>query len=182
MWRYATALFVGTVMASKRTGRPRGRPKKTFSSDPDRHQVAFIDALKLLGITFEEAARLAVCVSSEAIEVTSDQATLSRAARRRLEQGWRLKVLQRPIPTQMIDSRVDGLRRKWNRLAKDRSVEARRWGVNMRRAWIALLVLGPDHERLIMEFVRDANEGRDAEKFMVTTYQYLAGVVLGRPI
>jgi hypothetical protein len=124
-------------MTTKRTGRPRGAPKKSFLSDPDRHTLAFIAvAMAIYGLNFEHAALLALCLDSEPIELPpnplrqANRLKLSQATKRKLGKGWLLRWYERSKPPQTTGGRIDTLRKKAKRLATDES--AKKWLYYMR--------------------------------------------------
>jgi hypothetical protein len=150
-------------MATKRTGRPRGAPKKRFLSDPDRHLLAFIAAeIAINCLTFEHAALLSRCLDSERIKLPPNpkrharRLELSQFTKRKLEEGWLLQSYKRIRPPQETGSRIDTLRKKARRLENDEA--AQRWLYYMRNAYIALLQDGPDAEQLILAFAKEAGE------------------------
>ena len=153
-------------MVTKRTGRPRGRPTLRFLDDPDRYRLALVAAaMALYNLDFEVAARLALCTESKPI---APGMNLSRAVRKRLQQGWTPQAFVRINPAQGIDSRIDGLRQKRKRFADDTTVQS--WLYNMRNAWITLL----QHEccelaaaPLIFKYCEAAGESRYAADFML---------------
>jgi hypothetical protein len=161
-------------MVTKRTGRPPGRPKrKDFLEDPDRHQLALIDAtMAVYGLEFEPAARLALCTESKPVEVSSPKLGLKRAGRRALEAGWHLQSFERIKPGQAADSRIDTLRSTRNRLAGDERAQA--WLYNMRNAWMVILQRGPGAARIVAAFAAEAGETQYADEFMLPFLRSMA--------
>jgi hypothetical protein len=150
-------------MTTKRTGRPRGAPKKSFLSDPDRHTLAFIAvAMAIYGLNFEHAALLALCLDSEPIELPpnplrqANRLKLSQATKRKLGKGWLLRRYERSKPPQTTGGRIDTLRKKAKRLATDES--AKKWLYYMRIAYAALLRNGPAAEKVILAGAEEAGE------------------------
>jgi hypothetical protein len=47
-------------MVTPRTGRPRGRPRKSLLADPERFAVPFVDALLVLGVSETDAFKIAM--------------------------------------------------------------------------------------------------------------------------
>jgi hypothetical protein len=158
-------------MVTKRTGRPRGAPKKSFLTDPDRHMLAIIAAeMAINNLTFEHAALLSLCLDSERIELPTNpvqharRLRLSEATRLKLEKGWLLESYERVKPTQKMDSRIDTLRKKERRLESDEMAQRRLY--YMRNAYMVLLQHGPTAERLILTFAKEAGERPYFEKLL----------------
>ena len=164
-------------MVKKRTGRPRGAPKKRFLSDPDRHLLAFIAAeIAINGLTFEHAALLSLCLDSERIKLPPNpkrharRLELSQFTKRKLEEGWLLQSYKRIRPPQETGSRIDTLRKKARRLENQQT--ALHWLYYVRYAYITLLQNGPGAEKLILAFANEAGERPYFEellKFLRTT-------------
>ena len=164
-------------MVTKRTGRPRGRPKLEFLDDPDRYRLALIDAvMEIYALDFEPAARLAL--ATEGRPIPPEPVQLSRAAQKRFDQGWAVLSIERIKPPQTMDAQIDNLRRKWKQLSDDAAVKV--WRYNMRNAWINTLQYercGPVAELLVFKCCEAAGEARYAKQFMLPLLR-----TLSRPI
>ena len=154
-------------MVTRRTGRPRGRPKLGFLTDRDRYRLALVAAImETFDLKFEPAARLALC--TEGRPVPSTRSKLSRAAQKRLDQGWKLQTFERINSAQNIASQIDNLRLKSKHFADDGP--AQRWLHNMRNAWLNLLQherVGPAAELLVFKCCEAAGESAYAKEFML---------------
>jgi hypothetical protein len=159
-------------MVTKRTGRPRGRPKGSklkFIDDPDRYRLALIDAaMEIYDVAFEQAALLAISVT-EGEQVPPGKGKLSRSRERLLKRGWKLLAFERIKPTPKTGSQIDTLRLKSNkRYANDAA--AQRWLHNMSNAWVNLLRhdrVGAAAELLIYNCCEAADEKDYAKNFML---------------
>jgi hypothetical protein len=155
-------------MATKRTGRPCGRPELKLLDDPDRYRLAIIDAtMESYGLKFEPAARLVLSVA-ESVLVPPGKGKLSRSRERLLKRGWKLQTFKRVKQTPKIDSQIDTLRLKSKRFATDEPAHG--WLHNMRNAWINLLRydrIGPAAELLIFKCAEAAGESAYAKDRML---------------
>jgi len=146
-------------MVSKRTGRPRGRPKLDFFKDPDRYRLAFIEAsMEVYGLTFEPAALLTLGVM-DGKPVPSGKQKLSRSREKLLKRGWKLQTFQRAKHPQKMDSQIDTLRRKRKQFADN--AKAQLWLHNMCSAWVNLFRqdrVGPAAALLIFKCAETAGE------------------------
>jgi hypothetical protein len=170
-------------MATKRTGRLRGRPKKSFLSDPQRYALAFLDAVMLiLKLEFEPAARLVLSyVDGKPMEIPPQplkrarRLQLSQRTQRLLKEGWTLTWFETP---HTVHGRIDALRKKEKRFASDESAQA--WLFRMRSAWVALLCrdrYGPAAELLILTYASAAGERQYAEGCMLPFLRALTSPV-----
>jgi hypothetical protein len=158
-------------MVTKRTGRPRGRPKRKLLDDPDRYRLALtVATMAVFNVDFESAARLAL--GAEGKPISPDKAKLLLTGRKRREAGWALQSFKRINSAQEIDSKIDSLRLKRQRFDDDEA--AQRWLYNMRGAWINLLECGPAAELLVFKCCEAAGESRYAEDFRLPMLRNLA--------
>jgi hypothetical protein len=105
-------------MVTKRTGRPRGRPKRNFFKDRDRYRLARINALMdIHSLKFEPAARLALATAED--KPVSPSARTKRTHRKWLEKGWELQSFERVKVIPERDSEIDTLRLKSKQYADD---------------------------------------------------------------
>jgi hypothetical protein len=152
-------------MVTRRTGRPHGRPKLDFLKDPDRYRLVLIVAtMEMHGLTFEAAARLALATEGR----PASTGTLSRAAEKRLQQGWEVLSFKRIAPRQEIDSQIDNLRLKSKQITNNEPAQL--WMHNMRNAWLNLLQherVGPAAALLVFKCCEAAGESKYAKEFML---------------
>jgi len=174
-------------MVTKPTGRPRGAPKKSFLTDPDRHMLAIIAAeMAINDLTFEHAALLSLCLDSERIELPPNplqharRRKLSNATQRRLKEGWLLQSYERIKPTQKMDSRIDTLRNKARRFENDET--AQRWLYYMRNAYMVLLQNGIAAEQLILAFAKEAGERPYFEKLLTFMRAETTAPLIPKPL
>jgi hypothetical protein len=151
------------LMATKRTGRPRGAPKKDFFGDPQRYALAFLAAVMVIcNLEFEPAARLVLCyVDGKPMELPPDplrrarRLQLSEEMQRLLKEKWTLTWFETP---HTVHGRIDTLRKKAKRFAADESAQA--WLFLVRNAWLELLRRGPAAEQLVLAFAGAAGEAQ----------------------
>jgi hypothetical protein len=154
-------------MASKRTGRPRGRPLLKFADDPDRYRLAALAAvMQIHHLKFEPAALLVLSIAESQL-VSPSKHKLSRSNEKRLAHGWKLQSFKRIRRIPLVDSQIDNLRLKSKRYAQDAAAQL--WLHNMRNAWINLL----QHDRvrnvaeLLGLYCEAAGESAYAKEFML---------------
>jgi hypothetical protein len=162
-------------MVTKRTGKPRGRPKLDFLNDHDRYRLALIEAtMEVYGVNFEAAAALVLSV--EGGQVPPGKKKLSRSRERLLKRGWKLQTFKRVKHTPKMDSQIDTLRLKSKRYGDDAA--AHLWLHNMRNAWVNLLRhdrVGPAAELLAFKCCEAAGESAYAKEL-------LRSLTTGQPI
>ena len=113
------------MMVTKRTGRPRGRPKLQILDDPGLLlQIALIEAaMMVFGLDFEQAARLALAEEGKPISAQGARfrPAVARRIQKRIKAGGVLvpESFERIDRKQDMDSRIDTLRRNWKLAAED---------------------------------------------------------------
>lgn len=158
-------------MVTKRTGKPRGRPRLDFFKDRDRYRLALIEAaMEVHGVNFEAAAGLALSV----VQVPPGKGKLSHSRERLLKRGWKLQTFERINQTSKMDSQIDTLRLKSKRYADDAAAQL--WLHNMSNAWVNLLRYdraGPAAGLLIFKCAEAASEGAYAKEQMLPVLRIL---------
>ena len=144
-------------MATKRTGRPRGRPKGDFLSDPDRHIIGMVEGLAQV-IHPKPKPKLEHLIAfalffhnGDRIELPPCPAAMARRLKLkpdtviRLEAGYQLEKWASLVLEERgawtgkpaIRHEVNRVRQKMKRIAQD--PQAQRWCWYMRNAWACLL-------------------------------------------
>jgi hypothetical protein len=119
-------------MVTLRTGRPRGRPRKNWRTDPERFALPFIDALVAVGVSETGAFEIAAAqLVGEPVEVR-----LVGPRRKRGRGAVPGGVLVSYEPRHRLETKAAALRRKYK---KPMSAEAGRWRIAMGRAFVLAL-------------------------------------------
>jgi hypothetical protein len=123
-------------MVTPRTGRPRGRPRKSLLADPERFAVPFVDALLVLGVSETDAFKIAMLQL-----IGRPVAVRTVGPRRKRGRG---AVPGGTLVSYEDDARIEGrvttLRRKFK---KPMTAEIARWRIATVRA-ILLALTGKD--------------------------------------
>jgi hypothetical protein len=149
-------------MATRKTGRPRGRPRKSFKTDPDRFPAALADCLTALGVSERVALDLAVAIYTGSEVIMPDAGGIS------------LKIRPRPGAPAAIKTKAEWLRQKrrqpdWN------GPEAAAWRKAMAMAWTLAIRgargRGATIETMIRALARQAGESAHAEAILIPAFQ-----------
>jgi hypothetical protein len=151
-------------MATPKTGKPRGRPRKDFLQDPDRFAVALAFALKTIGTSENDAFR-AVAALAFGSKVFEEQVPPRRKRGRGAIPGGMLVGYERTAirggPVGSLIGRADSLRLKTPQIARDPKAMA--WLLQMQAAFALALQAASSAERCatrILELGRLVVEGK----------------------
>lgn len=152
-------------MSTKPTGRPRGRPTKSFLLDPDRVVIAFAEGLIMGRGDSERAAYDLATAIFFGDEVSPEKKPRSRRPDSWVHTAFRLAV-ERGAPAS-IAGRAASLRQKWKRVRGQ--PELALWMNLIATSYaIAFSTLNySEGESLIRRFCMEANEAQLAESLIL---------------
>jgi len=154
-------------MVTPKTGKPRGRPPKSFRRDPERYAIALSDALQLLGLTEKSSFDLVAAL------IVGRETTSNIVADGRLKVQYESALPGSPSVT--ILGKSDTIRGKSKLRArkgserKELSLDDANWRLKMALAFAATfsakdLKSGAD---LICQLTSEINESKYAEAVLL---------------